>query len=178
MNMPHYVLYGVQTSYRDTSGTIINIFPPLAILWNIGSSRALIDCWSVRRAWQLDYKRFITNRGDIKRGARWLKWLERELTDRKVRGSNPTSASRLPLSRLGQPGSIPALVLPSGGMAARHRKGATAEQENAMLLIVGLFAELGSWIANVSSPIEVTSSRNTLIFYYDGLSNNFQRPYE
>ncbi|KAG5443088.1 hypothetical protein CSKR_113848 [Clonorchis sinensis] len=54
--------------------------------------------------------------------------LERECTDRKVRGSNP--ASRLPLSRLGQPGSIPALVLPSGGMAARHRKGATAERLN------------------------------------------------
>ncbi|KAG5455066.1 hypothetical protein CSKR_104572, partial [Clonorchis sinensis] len=54
--------------------------------------------------------------------------LERERTDRKVRGSNPTSASRLPLSRLGQPGSIPALVLPSGGMATRHRKGATAER--------------------------------------------------
>ncbi|KAG5450497.1 hypothetical protein CSKR_109095 [Clonorchis sinensis] len=53
--------------------------------------------------------------------------LERERTDRKVRGSNPVSASRLPLSRLGQPGSIPALVLPSGGMAARHRKGATAD---------------------------------------------------
>ncbi|KAG5453153.1 hypothetical protein CSKR_106980 [Clonorchis sinensis] len=32
------------------------------------------------------------------------------------------------LSRLGQPGSIPALVLPSGGMTVRHRKGATAEQ--------------------------------------------------
>ncbi|KAG5447842.1 hypothetical protein CSKR_102295 [Clonorchis sinensis] len=45
-----------------------------------------------------------------------------------VRGSNPASASRLPLSRLGQPGSIPALVLPSGGMAARYRKGITAEQ--------------------------------------------------
>ncbi|KER25356.1 hypothetical protein T265_07159 [Opisthorchis viverrini] len=29
---------------------------------------------------------------------------------------------------LKQPGSIPALVLPPGGMAARHRKGATAEQ--------------------------------------------------
>ncbi|KAG5448283.1 hypothetical protein CSKR_110464 [Clonorchis sinensis] len=54
--------------------------------------------------------------------------LERERTDRKVRGSNPASASRLPLPRLGQPGSIPALVLPSGGMAARHRKGATAER--------------------------------------------------
>ncbi|KER30218.1 hypothetical protein T265_03280 [Opisthorchis viverrini] len=61
-------------------------------------------------------------------GARWPKWLEREFTDRKVRGSNPTSATRLPLSRLGQPGSIPALVLPSGGMAARHREGATAER--------------------------------------------------
>ncbi|KAG5441434.1 hypothetical protein CSKR_107659, partial [Clonorchis sinensis] len=60
--------------------------------------------------------------------ARWLKWLEREFTDPKVRGSNPTAASRLPLSRLGQPGSIPALVLPSGGMAAGHRGGATAER--------------------------------------------------
>ncbi|KAG5454706.1 hypothetical protein CSKR_104920, partial [Clonorchis sinensis] len=42
--------------------------------------------------------------------------LEGKFTDRKVRGSNPTSASRLPLSKLGQPGNIPALVLPSGGM--------------------------------------------------------------
>ncbi|KAG5445102.1 hypothetical protein CSKR_104004 [Clonorchis sinensis] len=50
-------------------------------------------------------------------------WLQREFTDRKVRGSNPTSASRLPLSRLEQPGSIPAFVLPSGSMAARHRMG-------------------------------------------------------
>ncbi|KAG5444907.1 hypothetical protein CSKR_103580 [Clonorchis sinensis] len=49
-------------------------------------------------------------------GARWPKWLERKITDRKVRGSNPTSASRLPLSSLGQPGSIPALVFPSGSM--------------------------------------------------------------
>ncbi|KER28146.1 hypothetical protein T265_04977 [Opisthorchis viverrini] len=48
---------------------------------------------------------------------RWSKWLERKLTDRKVRGSNPISASRLPLSRPGQPRSIPALMFPSGGMA-------------------------------------------------------------
>ncbi|KER19830.1 hypothetical protein T265_11496 [Opisthorchis viverrini] len=61
-------------------------------------------------------------------GARWTKWLEREFTDRKVRGSNPTSATRLPLSRLGRPGSIPALVQPSCGMAARHRMVATAER--------------------------------------------------
>ncbi|KAG5442879.1 hypothetical protein CSKR_105174 [Clonorchis sinensis] len=45
-----------------------------------------------------------------------------------VRGSNPTSASLLPLSMLGQTCSIPALVLPSGGMTASHRKGVTAEQ--------------------------------------------------
>ncbi|KER32869.1 hypothetical protein T265_01155 [Opisthorchis viverrini] len=56
-------------------------------------------------------------------GARWL---EREFTDRRVRCSNPTSASRLFLSRLEQPDSITALVPPSGGMAARHRKGAKA----------------------------------------------------
>ncbi|KER20360.1 hypothetical protein T265_15332, partial [Opisthorchis viverrini] len=31
------------------------------------------------------------------------KWLEREFTDWKVRGSNPTSASRLPLCRLRRP---------------------------------------------------------------------------
>ncbi|KAG5445264.1 hypothetical protein CSKR_110430 [Clonorchis sinensis] len=65
---------------------------------------------------------------NIPPGGRWLKWLEREVTDRKVRGSNPTSASRLSLSRLGQPGSIPALVFPSGCMAARHKKGVTPEQ--------------------------------------------------
>ncbi|KAG5444650.1 hypothetical protein CSKR_100757 [Clonorchis sinensis] len=43
-------------------------------------------------------------------------WLEHEFTNRKVYGSNPTVASRLPLSRLGKPGSITSLVLPSGGM--------------------------------------------------------------
>ncbi|KER33211.1 hypothetical protein T265_12666, partial [Opisthorchis viverrini] len=66
----------------------------------------------------------ILSKGSIGSG----NWLEREFTDRKVRGSNPTSASRLPLARLQQPGSIPALVSPSCGMAARHRKGATAER--------------------------------------------------
>ncbi|KER22968.1 hypothetical protein T265_09051 [Opisthorchis viverrini] len=66
--------------------------------------------------------------GPINSCARWPKWLEREFTDRKVRGSNPTSATRLPLSRLGQPASIPTVVLPSAGTAARHRKGATVER--------------------------------------------------
>ncbi|KER19933.1 hypothetical protein T265_11401 [Opisthorchis viverrini] len=38
-------------------------------------------------------------------------WLEREFIDRKVCGSNPTTAASLPPSRLGQPGSIAALAL-------------------------------------------------------------------
>ncbi|KER28298.1 hypothetical protein T265_04830 [Opisthorchis viverrini] len=67
----------------------------------------------------------ISKRG--RGGARWPKWLEREITHRKVRGSNPTSTSRLLLSRLRRPGSIPALVLPPGGMTAGHRKDVTAE---------------------------------------------------
>ncbi|KAG5445244.1 ATP synthase subunit alpha, mitochondrial [Clonorchis sinensis] len=73
-------------------------------------------------------KRFLSHRQASCNSIEIAQRLERERTDRKVRGSNPASASRLPLSRLGQPGSIPALVLPLGGMAARHRKGATAER--------------------------------------------------
>ncbi|GAA54736.1 wiskott-Aldrich syndrome protein family member 1 [Clonorchis sinensis] len=61
-------------------------------------------------------------------GGEMAQVVEREFSDREVRSSNPTSASRLPLSGLGQPGSIPALVLPSGGMAVRHRKNATDER--------------------------------------------------
>ncbi|KER28768.1 hypothetical protein T265_04459 [Opisthorchis viverrini] len=49
-------------------------------------------------------------------------------TDRIVRGSNPTSASQLSLSRLGQLGSIPAFLPYSGGMTARHQNGVTAER--------------------------------------------------
>ncbi|KER29330.1 hypothetical protein T265_13378, partial [Opisthorchis viverrini] len=60
--------------------------------------------------------------------AETAQWLERERTDRKVRRSNPTSASQLLLSRFGQLGSIQAFVVPSGDKAARHRKGATAER--------------------------------------------------
>ncbi|KAG5453399.1 hypothetical protein CSKR_110027 [Clonorchis sinensis] len=62
------------------------------------------------------------------RDSEMAQWLERKFTDRKIRGSNPTFACQLPLSSLGQPGSIPALVLPSGGAAVRHRKGVTAER--------------------------------------------------
>ncbi|KAG5448583.1 hypothetical protein CSKR_102016 [Clonorchis sinensis] len=47
---------------------------------------------------------------------------------RKVYGLNPTYVYRLPLSKLGQLGSIPALVLPLGGVAARPRKGVKTER--------------------------------------------------
>ncbi|KAG5442703.1 hypothetical protein CSKR_108010 [Clonorchis sinensis] len=49
-------------------------------------------------------------------GSETVKWLESKFTDRSVRRSNPSAALRLPLSRFGQHGSIPALVLPSSGM--------------------------------------------------------------
>ncbi|KAG5449561.1 hypothetical protein CSKR_101555 [Clonorchis sinensis] len=55
-------------------------------------------------------------------------WLECDFTARRVRGSNPTSVSRRPLSRHEQPGSIPALVLSPGGMVAGHRMGVTAKR--------------------------------------------------
>ncbi|KAG5442871.1 hypothetical protein CSKR_105181 [Clonorchis sinensis] len=64
------------------------------------------------------------------RGAKWPKWLNREFTNQKVCCSNLTSASRLPLSRLGQPVRIPALVQPSGGITVRRRKGGTVERLN------------------------------------------------
>ncbi|KAG5446796.1 hypothetical protein CSKR_105535 [Clonorchis sinensis] len=59
----------------------------------------------LRVAWQLgtetDNSAGIRRTVPKKMGARWPNWLEHEFTDRKIRGSNPISASRLPLSRLG-----------------------------------------------------------------------------
>ncbi|KAG5452561.1 Phosphatidylinositol N-acetylglucosaminyltransferase subunit A [Clonorchis sinensis] len=64
----------------------------------------------------------------------FAQWLEREFTDQMVRGSSPTSASRLPLFRLGHPGSIPSLVIRSGDMAIGHRKGVTAERISLLVI--------------------------------------------
>ncbi|KAG5441452.1 Transient receptor putative cation channel sub A member 1, partial [Clonorchis sinensis] len=60
--------------------------------------------------------------GAASRGTRPPKCVEREFTEQKVRRSNPTSASRLPLSRLGRPGSILALVQHVTGDVAAPRK--------------------------------------------------------
>ncbi|KER20662.1 hypothetical protein T265_10836 [Opisthorchis viverrini] len=49
--------------------------------WNerLCSSGALFGCWSVRRAWQLDCKCFITNRGDIVSAGLSVDWRGRSL---------------------------------------------------------------------------------------------------
>ncbi|KER25474.1 hypothetical protein T265_07094 [Opisthorchis viverrini] len=56
----------------------------------------------------------------VKVGSKMAQWIEREFNNRKVYDSEPTSASRLSLSRFRKPGSIPALVLTLVCMTARH----------------------------------------------------------
>ncbi|KAG5441767.1 hypothetical protein CSKR_113455 [Clonorchis sinensis] len=93
---------------------------PLSRLGQPGSIAVFQPSCFLQVAWQLGTERvlqphgfFCYERPSVER------WLEREFTDRKFRGSNPTSVSRLPLSKLGQPGSFLAFMLPSRGMAAR-----------------------------------------------------------
>ncbi|KAG5443389.1 hypothetical protein CSKR_108171 [Clonorchis sinensis] len=72
-----------------------------------------------------------------------------EFTDRKVHGSNPTSASELPYSRLGRPDSIQALVLSSGDMATRHPKVPMFQFYLGLYGLAALFCLLGyiyAWI--------------------------------
>ncbi|KAG5445665.1 hypothetical protein CSKR_111203 [Clonorchis sinensis] len=52
--------------------------------------------------------------------------IERNLSNSSLRPVVWLQTSRHQ-SRLGQPGNIPALVIPSGGTAARHREGVTAD---------------------------------------------------
>ncbi|KAG5451169.1 hypothetical protein CSKR_102663 [Clonorchis sinensis] len=120
----------------------------LRVAWQLGIERVLqlnqmvsgVGClgWSVPHGNGLRSARNCRRRSLLS----IAQWLRRQLTDQRVRGSNPTSTYRLPLSRfgqpdsipalvppsvcmaarLGQPGSIPALVFPSGSMAVRQRK--------------------------------------------------------
>ncbi|KER27320.1 hypothetical protein T265_05640 [Opisthorchis viverrini] len=83
----------------------------------------------------------------------------------RVRGSNPTTASRLSLSRLGQPGSIPALVQSSGGTAVRHRKGAIAEL---FFRLIAIFVR-DNWKTNNRKEIPPVNVRETR-------ANEYQSP--
>ncbi|KAG5441216.1 hypothetical protein CSKR_102430 [Clonorchis sinensis] len=71
LRLPDESQEGQNRSYLELSRILADhpSFPSatrhtFSLLWNIGSSGALIDCWSVRRAWQLDCKRFINSRGE------------------------------------------------------------------------------------------------------------------
>ncbi|KER24500.1 hypothetical protein T265_14416, partial [Opisthorchis viverrini] len=108
-----------------------------------------------------------------KLGARWPKWLECEFTDRKVRGSNPTSISQPPLSRLGQPGSIPALMQLSGGMAVRHQKGATAER-SALLLVLGM--EIPN-VPFLRPMLNVDAPRDEYLIYNEAIASVYSYPW-
>ncbi|KAG5444596.1 hypothetical protein CSKR_100700 [Clonorchis sinensis] len=96
-------------------------------------------------------------------GVRWPKCLEREFTDRKVRVSNPTSASRLSLYRLWKPGSILALVSSSGGMTVTHRKGATAERFFLKLCLItkSIGLETAQWLRRQLTDQKVYGSNPT-----------------
>ncbi|KER18952.1 hypothetical protein T265_12084 [Opisthorchis viverrini] len=52
--------------FAELCSWIANVSSPIEVTSSVqGSLGALFGCWSVRRAWQLDCKRFITNRGEI-----------------------------------------------------------------------------------------------------------------
>ncbi|KAG5452055.1 hypothetical protein CSKR_111099 [Clonorchis sinensis] len=64
------------------------------------------------------------------------RWLRHELTDQNIHVLNPTPAFRLLLSKLGQPGGVSDLVLPSDGMAVSYRKGVTTGRLFIFIMII------------------------------------------
>ncbi|KER26497.1 hypothetical protein T265_06285 [Opisthorchis viverrini] len=88
-------------------------------------------------------------------------WSEREFTDRKVRGSNPTSGSRLTLCRLGRPGTILALMLPSDGMAgiSHHQRAADFKKMHRMQLRKHQEKDIHWW----SNPSYLKQSKEKII---------------
>ncbi|KER34121.1 hypothetical protein T265_00009 [Opisthorchis viverrini] len=135
------------------------VFQPsclLPVAWQLGTEMVLrlnvfIQQWvpAVFMTWFSKEKNETAERFQCTLRARWTKWLERGFDDRKVRGSKPTSVSRLPLSRLGQHGIIPALVTPSCGIAARHRKGAIAERFFLQCTLFYVFYSIDTGIVEV-----------------------------
>ncbi|KAG5442227.1 hypothetical protein CSKR_200184 [Clonorchis sinensis] len=96
----------------------------LRTLWLYGSEASVSTLMLLSLMMMMMMNRLAVSRG---LGARQQQWFDffvnsKQGRDGSIRDSNLTSASRLPLSRLGLPGSISAVVFPSGGMTARHRK--------------------------------------------------------
>ncbi|KER22375.1 hypothetical protein T265_09516 [Opisthorchis viverrini] len=91
------------------------------------------------------------------------RWLVSAFTDRKVCGSNPISASRFPLSRLEQPGSIPDPVLTSGSMAVGHER---MLQQN-IPISFGYVSTVESLNNQIPGQINLMSSALRIYMYCD-----------
>ncbi|KER27743.1 hypothetical protein T265_05297 [Opisthorchis viverrini] len=91
--------------------------------------------------------------------AQWLGW---EPKDRKVRGFDPISEFRPLLSRLGQLQSTSVLEISLDGVAARHRKSASATPltiQGEVLEVVERFTYLGSCISSDCSVTDEVNAR-------------------
>ncbi|GAA53872.1 ATP-dependent RNA helicase DDX1, partial [Clonorchis sinensis] len=75
-----------------------------------------------------NFPSFITNRSELVSHIVVSQNFEEQTTLSNRAQDSVSNDKVFVRTRLGQPGSILALVLPSGGMAVRHRKGATAER--------------------------------------------------
>ncbi|KER34120.1 hypothetical protein T265_00008 [Opisthorchis viverrini] len=83
---------------------------------------------------------------------RWTKWLEHRFTDQKFRGSNPTSASRLPLSKFGRPGIVPGLPTTGFALLGTHQVGAVPELPSTLFYLkpnctkLAKYTHLQNWL--------------------------------
>ncbi|GAA47280.1 short transient receptor potential channel 6, partial [Clonorchis sinensis] len=127
-----------KNQYLNTKNELSDELPPSNLKKTITTTTEFTDTMRANVLRRYLFKLQKQKEAESKAGVRSIlyafselemaQWLEHKFTDRKVPGSNPTSASRLLLSKLGKPGNISALVLPSGAMAASHQKSVTAER--------------------------------------------------
>ncbi|KAG5441122.1 hypothetical protein CSKR_102777 [Clonorchis sinensis] len=101
---------------RHTSAAQIN--KSISVMWTLLTVRCILFL-------SLIYHRILGRLRSLRDGP--SRWSANLLTGSSVVRTRPLPLDP-PLSRLGQPGSIPALMQPSGGITVRHRKDATVER--------------------------------------------------
>ncbi|KAG5442427.1 hypothetical protein CSKR_108612 [Clonorchis sinensis] len=114
-------------TYSQNTGGSESISSPLNVILLIHRDHPALDMIHCKHWQSVD----VSGTRTISSFSCWdemTQWLERKVIDWKARGSKPTPAPRLFLSRLEQIGSTSALTLPSNGVASRHRKGVTDER--------------------------------------------------